>query len=265
MRLARFSLRLCRPRATFSMEPRVKRSKKPREGAREGQRGPRQVGRAEVNEGERWRDGNEPGERERERRRTGTRGIQQLPLNVFNAAVEARKRSVGRSHRSATPRRLRAVGMEPCGPVGAVVFLSLRVLHGLQSLSIYVPGGIAIAGPVKHDPGLPKTRWRGVGAGGWTANVRRSATGRARQDWTRSTPRIAPPLDARWLDSANARGPSSGHSSNITPTVGRFRDGTVLTRSQAGVTRALLGERRSVTFVRTCKIARRARNVAAEA
>jgi hypothetical protein len=38
------------------------------------------------------------------------------------------------------------------------VLLSLRVLHGLQSLSIYVPGGIAIAGPVKHDPGLPKTR-----------------------------------------------------------------------------------------------------------
>lgn len=51
-------------------------------------------------------------ERERERGtarvrgRTGTRGIQQLPLNVFNAAVEARKRSVGRSHRSA-PRRPR--------------------------------------------------------------------------------------------------------------------------------------------------------------
>lgn len=40
------------------------------------------------------------------RGRTGTRGIQQLPLNVFNAAVEARKRSVGRSHRSA-PRRPR--------------------------------------------------------------------------------------------------------------------------------------------------------------
>lgn len=52
------------------------------------------------------------GGRERERGtarvrgRTGTRGIQQLPLNVFNAAVEARKRSVGRSHRSA-PRRPR--------------------------------------------------------------------------------------------------------------------------------------------------------------
>lgn len=80
----------------------------------------------------------------RVRGRTGTRGIQQLPLNVFNAAVEARKRSVGRSHRSA-PRRSRwgwnRVGRPECSRFMFLVDFSL---------SLYVPGGIAIAGPVKH-------------------------------------------------------------------------------------------------------------------
>lgn len=79
----------------------------------------------------------------RVRGRTGTRGIQQLPLNVFNAAVEARKRSVGRSHRSASSR-----GGDGTVWVGRVARCSRFVFLMVFSLSLYVPGGIAIAVPV---------------------------------------------------------------------------------------------------------------------
>lgn len=77
------------------------------------------------------------------RGRTGTRGIQQLPLNVFNAAVEARKRSVGRSHRSASSR-----SGDGTVWVGRVARCSRFVFLMVFSLSLYVPGGIAIAVPV---------------------------------------------------------------------------------------------------------------------
>lgn len=89
---------------------------------------------------------------ERERRRgtarvkgrTGTRGIQQLPLNVFNAAVEARKRS----HRSVPrPEKCGGDGTVWAGRSGAAL---ASCSSWTLSLSLYVPGGIAIAGSFKH-------------------------------------------------------------------------------------------------------------------
>lgn len=167
MRLVLF-LCLSFSRVAFSIEPGVKRvrsntSNTARGGQRDGGGGARDKQRA------------------RERWRTGTRGIQQLPLNVFNAAVEARKRPVGRSNRSA-PRRSRAVGMEPCGPAGAERRCSRFVFLMDFSLSLYVPGGIAITGPVQHDgtSGFYESacsyRSRSIDGSGWTVNVCRGAT-----------------------------------------------------------------------------------------
>lgn len=73
-------------------------------------------------------------------------GIRQLPLNVFNAAVGARKRSErrGRSVGRSAARFRGLVGVKPCGPPGATPASCSSFDF---SLSLYVPGGIAIAGP----------------------------------------------------------------------------------------------------------------------
>ncbi|KYN10185.1 hypothetical protein ALC57_17678 [Trachymyrmex cornetzi] len=82
---------------------------------------------------------------ERDRERQAERERLQLPLNVFNAAVEARKRSVGRSHRSASHK-----SRWGWNRVGRPERCSRFVFLVDFSLSLYVPGDIAIAGPVKH-------------------------------------------------------------------------------------------------------------------
>lgn len=76
-------------------------------------------------EGARWRE-----------REIG--GIRQLPLNVFNAAVEARKRSVEKRSvgRSLSVFSLSLVGMEPCGPA-VLLLLLLRVPLSTSVLSLY--------------------------------------------------------------------------------------------------------------------------------
>ncbi|KYQ47332.1 hypothetical protein ALC60_13666 [Trachymyrmex zeteki] len=109
----------------------------------------RLTGRLKEKQRKRKREREREREREKERGtarvrgRTGTRGIQQLPLNVFNAAVEARKRSVGRSHRSAS--RKSRWGWNRVGrPERCSRFVFLVDF----SLSLYVPGDIAE--PVKH-------------------------------------------------------------------------------------------------------------------
>lgn len=65
-------------------------------------------------------------------------GIRQLPLNVFNAAVEARKRSVEKRSvgRSLSVFSLSLVGMEPCGPA-VLLLLLLRVPLSTSVLSLY--------------------------------------------------------------------------------------------------------------------------------
>lgn len=79
-------------------------------------------------------------------------GIRQLPLNVFNAAVEARKRSaeekrsVGRSL-SLSLSLLGGDGAVWAGCGGAAATPASCSSFDFSSLSIYVPGGIAIAGP----------------------------------------------------------------------------------------------------------------------
>lgn len=65
-------------------------------------------------------------------------GIRQLPLNVFNAAVEARKRSAEEKRSVALSLSLSLVGMEPCGPAVVVLpLLLLRVPLSTSVLSLY--------------------------------------------------------------------------------------------------------------------------------
>lgn len=98
---------------------------------------PRLVGSSANERGD--REGGRVGRRERE-----IGGIRQLPLNVFNAAVEARKRSVEKRSVGRSVARslalsvfsLSLVGMEPCGPA-VVLLLLLRVPLSTSVLSLY--------------------------------------------------------------------------------------------------------------------------------
>lgn len=99
---------------------------------------PRLVGSSANERG----DGGEGGRVGRREREIG--GIRQLPLNVFNAAVEARKRSVEKRSVGRSVARslalsvfsLSLVGMEPCGPA-VVLLLLLRVPLSTSVLSLY--------------------------------------------------------------------------------------------------------------------------------
>lgn len=110
---------------------------------------PRLVGSSANERGD--GEGGRVGRRERE-----IGGIRQLPLNVFNAAVEARKRSVekrsvGRSVGRSLARSLGFLSLlggdgavwAGCGAATPASCSSFD----FSSLSIYVAGGIAIAGP----------------------------------------------------------------------------------------------------------------------
>lgn len=98
---------------------------------------PRLVGSSANERGD--GEGGRVGRRERE-----IGGIRQLPLNVFNAAVEARKRSVEKRSVGRSVARslalsvfsLSLVGMEPCGPA-VVLLLLLRVPLSTSVLSLY--------------------------------------------------------------------------------------------------------------------------------
>ena len=75
-------------------------------------------------------------------------GIRQLPLNVFNAAVEARKRSAEEKRSVALSLSLLGGdGAVWAGCGGAAATPASCSSFDFSSLSIYVPGGIAIAGP----------------------------------------------------------------------------------------------------------------------
>ena len=106
----------------------------------------------------RWKLGQPKGDGNTLESRSGTEreigGIRQLPLNVFNAAVEARKRSaeekrsVGRSlSLSLSLSLLGGDGAVWAGCGGAAATPASCSSFDFSSLSIYVPGGIAIAGP----------------------------------------------------------------------------------------------------------------------
>jgi len=129
----------------------------------------------------------------RARGRTGTRGIQQLPLNVFNAAVEARKRSVGRSHRS-VPRREKYGGdgivwagrsgaaLASCSSWTLSLFLYVPVLPSSARLSTLVASSLLrlrvlqqlerqAATTVPGPPTCNRNRWREERGRDW--NLRR--------------------------------------------------------------------------------------------
>lgn len=90
----------------------------------------------------RWKLGQPKGDGNTLESRSGTEreigGIRQLPLNVFNAAVEARKRSAEEKRSVALSLSLSLVGMEPCGPAVVVLpLLLLRVPLSTSVLSLY--------------------------------------------------------------------------------------------------------------------------------
>lgn len=90
-----------------------------------------------------WKLGQPKGDGNTLESRSGTEreigGIRQLPLNVFNAAVEARKRSAEEKRSVALGSlSLSLVGMEPCGPAVVVLpLLLLRVPLSTSVLSLY--------------------------------------------------------------------------------------------------------------------------------
>lgn len=106
-----------------------------------------------------WKLGQPKGDGNTLESRSGTEreigGIRQLPLNVFNAAVEARKRSAEEKRsvaRSLARSRfslslLGGDGAVWAGCGGAAATPASCSSFDFSSLSIYVPGGIAIAGP----------------------------------------------------------------------------------------------------------------------